>query len=52
MDAQLRALIQDVVDSTYSTGGVSIITVDKLADYLAANPVDTESVDDVCGHCK
>lgn len=38
MNDLLRALIQDVVNSTYSMGGVSITVVDKLADYLVANP--------------
>ena len=38
MDDLLRQLIQNVVDSTYNTGGVPITDIDKLADYLTANP--------------
>ena len=38
MNKLLRALIQDVIDSTCSNGVVETAYVDKLADYLAANP--------------
>lgn len=42
MNDLLRALIQNVVDSTYSTGGVPITAIDRLANYLAANPPGTK----------
>lgn len=51
MNDLLRALIQDVIDSTCSNGVVETSYVDKLADYLAANPPRANPPRDRCPEC-